>query len=54
MRRIAAVAVFRGVFWSAMLEMVGVSFTGFTVRRKAVLAVALPSLTVMVMVAVPD
>src|SRR5947208_2452896 len=42
------------VDWSEILEMVGGSFTGLTVNRNLVLAVAPPaSLTVIVMVAVP-
>jgi hypothetical protein len=36
-----------------MLEMVGESFTGVTVRRKLVLVLSWPSLTVRVMVAEP-
>src|SRR5438105_8067894 len=37
-----------------MLEMVGTSFTGSTVRLNMALAVAAPSLTLIVMVAVPN
>src|SRR5205085_1958470 len=37
-----------------MLEMVGRSFTGSTVRLNMALAVAAPSLTLIVMVAVPN
>ena len=46
------------VFWlivrSGILEIVGGSFTGVTVRTKLSLAVASPSLTVTVIVALPD
>ena len=37
-----------------MFEIVGAAFTALTVRMKVSLAVSEPSLTVMVMVAVPD
>jgi hypothetical protein len=49
----AAVAVFIVVLWSAMFEMVGASFTAFTVSTKVSLAVREPSLTVTVIVALP-
>ena len=45
---------FLGTIWSGMLEIVGGSFTGFTVNRKLLLADKAPSLTVSVIVDVPD
>ena len=49
------IPVFTAVVWFAMLVMVGGVFEvePFTVSRKLVLAVLLPSLTVTVIVAVP-
>jgi hypothetical protein len=42
------------VVWSEMSEIVGASFTAFTVSWKVSVAIACPSLTVTVIVAVPD
>ena len=51
---IRAVAVFAAMTWSGMLEMVGgVLPMALTTRVKLVLVLALPSLTVRVMVAMP-
>ena len=50
---IAAVAVFMVVLWLGMLEIVGASFTAFTVTKKLVLLLSCPSLTVTVIVAEP-
>ena len=47
------VGVFSGVVWSFMLVIVGGSLLAFTVKTKLVDAVADPSDTVIVMVAVP-
>jgi hypothetical protein len=49
----AGVAVFSSVVWSLIAEIVGGSLTSLTVSTKSVEAVAVPSLTVSVMVVVP-
>ncbi len=51
---IAPVAAFWRMAWSTMFEIVGTSFTAVTVSRNVSLAVSVPSLTVTVIVAVPD
>src|SRR6266511_3483973 len=50
---IGPTAVPTDVLWSAMFEIVGGSFTAFTVNTKLSLALNCPSLTVTVIVAVP-
>src|SRR6266498_571463 len=50
---IGPTAVPAAVLWSAMFEIVGGSFTAFTVNTKLSLALNCPSLTVTVIVAVP-
>ena len=51
---IAPVSVFSPIVRSVMLLMPGASLTAFTVRMKVSLSVRLPSLTVTMMVALPD
>src|SRR5262249_43683446 len=51
---IGEVGVSSGVVWSAMDAMTGKSLTGFTVSRNDVLAFVVPSLTVRVIVVVPN
>src|SRR3954453_19749678 len=53
-KAIAAVAVSSRVVWSVMLEIVGGSLTAVTLRTNTLSAVAAPSLTVRVIVALPN
>src|SRR4051794_12756196 len=51
---IAPLALSSLIVWLVRLEIVGGSFTGLTATVKVLSALAVPSLTVMVMVVVPD